>query len=48
MAQTVPITRRRRASRTTHRLLGLAAIAGWALMPLMPLLAFAFTWLRGL
>jgi hypothetical protein len=45
----VPTRRRSRiASRAGRRLLSVAIMAGWVAMPLMPVLALAFTWLDGL
>ena len=34
----------RQARRLGRRLLAAAVLGGWVLMPLMPLLALAFTW----
>lgn len=42
---------RRRFRRTNHigrNILSVAIMAGWIAMPLMPVLAFAFSWFSGL
>ena len=47
LTDSVVATHRRRsrlAARLGHRLMAYAVIAGWVLMPLMPVLALALTW----
>jgi hypothetical protein len=46
--QLPPRRRRWRASNYAQRALACAVMAGWVLMPLMPVLALAFSWLNGL
>ncbi len=45
---TSPSRKRHRGSRIGHRLLSVSIMAGWVLMPLMPLLAYALVWYDGL
>jgi hypothetical protein len=40
--------RRRKGSNYAHKVLACAVMAGWVLMPLMPVLALAFSWYNGL
>ena len=39
--------RNRRVARLTRTLMTAAVVAGWLVMPLMPILALAFVWFSG-